>query len=114
MAKSSTTSGMLRAALLKPKYIVYCLPWFESEAGWGQRPDGYSLHISREEANQYIKDTLKRQKEYFDKVLGPGIVPGSYDRPGTVYAVAVDKKLFELVLSGPRRYYDNSSMPKAL
>jgi hypothetical protein len=36
-------------------FILYVQKWTESEAGWGQRPDGYSLHISRDERDRVAK-----------------------------------------------------------
>ena len=30
---------------------IYYQHWWESESGWGQRPDGYSMHLSVEIVN---------------------------------------------------------------
>lgn len=35
---------------------AYLLSWTEHERGWGQRPDGYSLHESPEECQRYLKE----------------------------------------------------------
>lgn len=46
--------------------------WVESERGWGIRPDGYSVHVSKETAEQYIKD-------YW--AMMPQQAPDEYSRP---------------------------------
>lgn len=46
--------------------------WFESERGWGQRPDGWSLHRNREELDAYVKT-------YWDSM--PNAVPDEYSAP---------------------------------
>ena len=56
--------------------------WEESERGWGNRPDGYSLHLSEDDRNKYISDYWDRQ---------PKQVPDEYERPcGTPYVADVD------------------------
>jgi hypothetical protein len=37
------------------KFLVIRQEWEESERGWGCRPDGYSLHLDKEDRNTYIK-----------------------------------------------------------
>lgn len=39
---------------------VFRIDWTESEAGWGQRPDGYSFHTSLEAASEYLQAQLNR------------------------------------------------------
>lgn len=51
---------------------LYAVEWVESERGWGVRPDGYSFHASKEDAEQFIK-------EYQDKL--PKEVPDEYSFP---------------------------------
>lgn len=46
--------------------------WFESERGWGQRPDGWSLHRNREELDAYVKT-------YWGSM--PSAVPDEYSAP---------------------------------
>lgn len=46
--------------------------WVESEAGWGTRFDGYSIHETSEDRDAYIK-------EYWDSM--PDAVPAIYSRP---------------------------------
>lgn len=59
---------------------VYLQSWEESEWGWGVRPDGYSLHLTREDALTYVKDSMKEQQEYFKRSEISG-VPNEYSRP---------------------------------
>lgn len=49
-----------------------CIEWTETEAGWGQRPDGYSLHKSPEAAAVYLK-------KIYDAL--PASIPEEYDYP---------------------------------
>lgn len=46
--------------------------WFESERGWGQRPDGWSLHRNRDELDAYVK-------AYWDSM--PLVAPDEYSAP---------------------------------
>jgi hypothetical protein len=65
--------------------------WEESERGWGQRPDGVSLHLSMEDLELFIK-------EYWE--MQPDFVPDEYSRPAnssrprTVY---VDKYMHKQI-----------------
>jgi len=52
--------------------ILFRQEWTESEAGWGQRRDGYSYHLDAESAKSFIKD-------YWDKM--PKTTPSEYSRP---------------------------------
>lgn len=54
--------------------------WEESEAGWGIRPDGFTLHLNLEDHKEYVDGYLARQKEYYDGTLGPGVTPSEYTR----------------------------------
>ena len=51
---------------------VYVQRWIESEAGWGQRPDGLSIHFSEEQQIQYVLAVNADQPEE---------VPAVYERP---------------------------------
>lgn len=67
--------------------VVFCQQWEESEAGWGVRPDGYSLHLSLDDAKQYIKDYWDDQPE--------GPAPAEYSRPcGEPYACHVAPEVY--------------------
>jgi len=77
----------------KETTTVICQQWEESERGWGQRPDGFSLHLTEKHRMQYIaKHNASLPKE----------VPDEYERPcGRPYNVEVGKELYkELQESG--------------
>lgn len=50
--------------------------WEESEAGWGTRPDGYTLHVRVEDIDAFLK--VMRDGEY---ETYKGAVPPEYSRP---------------------------------
>lgn len=52
---------------------LYVLEWEESEAGWGVRPDGLSLHVDEAAAKQFVRDHWAAQPA--------GGTPAEYDRP---------------------------------
>lgn len=68
-----------------PKYTVVVQEWIESERGWGQRPDGVSLHVSRQELESFIANHWEGQ---------PDETPEIYSRPeGDAFDAQVPKKL---------------------
>lgn len=68
-------------------HVVICQGWEESEAGWGVRPDGASLHLTRDDRDAFIR-------AYWDaeKASNPsGTVPREYSRPcGEPFKLEVD------------------------
>lgn len=60
--------------------MIWKVDWTESEAGWGQRPDGHTLHFSKEMADAYIK-------AHWDGM--PATVPSCYSRPSEPYQIEV-------------------------
>lgn len=73
-------------------YAVWRQDWDESEAGWGIRPDGYSLHLTNEQAKAYVAAYWREEKERNPS----GAVPHEYSREcGDPYKVLVDKKTYE-------------------
>jgi hypothetical protein len=62
---------------------VVCQMWLERERGWGQRPDGYSLHLSETDRKTYLK-------EYWDKM--PKQVPDEYSKEdGQAFLLDLDE-----------------------
>jgi hypothetical protein len=80
---------------------VICQQWEESERGWGVRPDGYSLHLSAQDAKKYI--------DYHWEAM-PKYVPNEYSRPcGKPYECEVDYDTYqELKKLGYIRKYKNT------
>ncbi len=63
--------------------------WLESERGWGQRPDGYSLHLTESDRQRYVT-------EYWGRM--PDEVPDEYSRPdGSPVRIDVDELLYAQV-----------------
>lgn len=66
--------------------LVVRQDWIESEKGWGQRPDGCSLH-----------KTVSDCKDFIDKYWSsmPYFVPNEYDCPvGEPYHISIPKELY--------------------
>jgi hypothetical protein len=79
-----------------PKVIVQ--KWEESERGWGTRPDGYSIHKSRDDLRQYLADEWAAEKQRNPS----GVTPDEYTRTsGTPYEAEVDEETFDKI--GDRR-----------
>jgi hypothetical protein len=63
--------------------------WEESEAGWGTRPDGYSLHLTDNDRKKFVKEYLKSMH---------GSASHEYSRlDGTAYIAFVDDEIYEKV-----------------
>lgn len=73
----------------KLEYIVIRQDWLESERGWGVESDGYSLHLTLADLEQFID-------EYW--VGMPREVPEIYSRPcGEPYKSKVDEETYKKV-----------------
>ncbi|MBI2047775.1 MAG: hypothetical protein HYT27_01415 [Parcubacteria group bacterium] len=95
LAKALTENAKNAKSSKKParnrKHAVICIcqKWEESERGWGTRPDGYSLHLTDEDREQYIKDYWKQM---------PNEVPDEYSRPdGTPYSCLINTKTYRQI-----------------
>jgi hypothetical protein len=73
---------------------VICQKWEESEAGWGTRPDGYTLHLTREHRDRYVKDFYEKQR----KLLGEATPPEYTRVDGDPYECPVTDKIYARVL----------------
>lgn len=71
---------------MKNLVLVY---WIESERGWGQRPDGLSLHLTEEDKKKY-------EKEYWSK-MPDGPAPDEYSRPEGSKTINVTDELYNKV-----------------
>lgn len=81
--------------MFKSVNAVYRVDWTEYERGWGQRPDGSSLHPNIEEAKKAIKEHWDREKERNPS----GRTPDWYVKPGKPYMVEVDAVTYRKVVS---------------
>lgn len=76
---------------------AYKIDWTEYERGWGQRPDGSSLHLTKEAADTYIK-------EYWDSMPDRSQgVPDDYCAPGTPRFVEVTAEQIEQIMLSPNK-----------
>ena len=83
-------------------YPVVCQPWVESERGWGQKPDGYSLHLDQNALDSYLKA---------DAASKNGPVPEVYERPeGRPYNVIASDAVYKQLkkAKGSFRSYDDA------
>jgi hypothetical protein len=60
--------------------------WIESERGWGTRPDGYTLHLTKSDRDAYVRAYWSRM---------PDEVPDEYSAPhGEPTRFAVDESTY--------------------
>lgn len=75
-------------------YPVVVQEWEESEAGWGVRPDGATLHLTEASRASYVSDYWEREK----KNNPSGAVPHEYTRTsGRPQVIDVDKATYDKV-----------------
>jgi hypothetical protein len=69
-----------------------CQKWQEVEEGWGERPDGFSLHLSQEGMHAFITAYLERQGITSDTAD----LPAEYSHPfGDAYPVGISDRWHE-------------------
>lgn len=72
---------------------VFCQPWEESEAGWGTRPDGFSLHYTIADRQKYVEEHAACLRQAYGNQ-----VPQEYDRPdGDPYIIEVDDATYSAI-----------------
>lgn len=76
------------------KTIAY-QQWEESESDWGCRPDGFSLHLSLEDYQRYLK-------KYWDRM--PKSVLHEYSRPTDAF-LAKEGNVIEIQIDGRSALY---------
>lgn len=65
---------------------VYVQRWEESERGWGVRPDGFSIHKSIADLEQFVRDYWLHM---------PDEAPDEYERPsGDPYIGDISHELY--------------------
>lgn len=74
-------------------YAVYEIRWTEYERGWGQRPDGVSLHKSLQDALETLKKHNAEQPTDH--------IPDIYTKGSDPKLIEVDKKTFDKVQKKP-------------
>jgi hypothetical protein len=95
--------------------VVWVQKWEESEAGWGGRPDGYTLHLEREDITKFLEAMRAREAEAGYSAQN---VPREYTRPsGRPYqALITDKKLMGRVIQSDNGCWgpDGNKYPPSL
>jgi len=79
-----------------PTFQVQIQYWEESERGWGVRDDGYSVHLTEEDYQEYLKEFIEEEKKRNSK--NPyGYVPEIYVRPSLnkTKSVLVTEKIYK-------------------
>lgn len=70
------------------RYEAFQIDWTESESGWGQRPDGSSLHATEEDARSFINEYYEKlRKHYGDRT------PNEYSFPSTINRVEINEEI---------------------
>ena len=89
--------------------VVICQLWEESEAGWGCRPDGFTVHKDEADQKAFIKAYWAKQP------AGPA--PAEYTRPdgnGFSMELAEDDELYlKLIKSKNGVWGQGNSPPKS-
>lgn len=81
--------------------------WTESERGWGQRPDGYTLHKTKEDIGFFLERMRAQEAEDYK-----GLTPDEYsfpDSPPTLVEITDPATIASLLAStegiwGPGRF----------
>lgn len=93
------------------KISVVCQEWEESEAGFGTRPDGWSVHKNMADRDAFVKDFWTRQR----KLLGEA-TPHEYTREcGEPYLMDLDEsgELYQKLLKSENGVYgEGNTAPK--
>lgn len=73
------------------KSVVY-QSWLETERGWGQRPDGFTLHRNEEEHQEFVRN-------YWSEMPTP--TPEEYSRPdGDPVAIWIPDDVHARLITG--------------
>jgi len=81
--------------------LVLIQRWTEYESGWGQRPDGISVHFNESQRQEYITE----HREWQHRTYG-ATVPDEYDAPAgngewmELVAEHADENITKYVLVG--------------
>lgn len=78
---------------MKPVIIQY---WIESEAGWGRRPDGISLHKTESDRKAFIQ-------AYWASM--PEQAPDEYSSPAGCDLIDIDEALYARIEGNGLRLY---------
>lgn len=99
--KSKKTSPSAPAEPEPTTYPIVVQKWEESEAGWGCRPDGWTMHLNAAAHEAWMERHRKAQEEDYRTT---GKVPHEYTRPdGSPYVMDVDEETYERIKTAPHK-----------
>lgn len=76
------------------QHTIVIQEWEESERGWGQRPDGASLHLTEADRNAYVEAYWAAER-----ARGLTEAPDEYSRPcGRPRLVVATEELYRRVV----------------
>jgi len=82
---------------------LWMFTWTEYERGWGQRPDGCSLHATKEDALQFVKDYWKKER-----ASDGGVVPDEYSKQDsdvpTEIIIDARNKFYKYVMAAKKEH----------
>jgi len=94
MATKKKTNGRpatkAKPAKTAPVRTVIAQDWEESEAGWGVRPDGFTLHLTLDDHKAFVEAFWKRQRA----ALGERTPPEYTRTSGEPKLVEVNEKIY--------------------
>lgn len=73
--------------------LIYKIEWMESERGWGTKPFKDTYHLTREDAQQAIRNHRMKEK----KRNPSGEVPDWYVFPEGIYPVEATPELIDWI-----------------
>jgi hypothetical protein len=93
----------------EPRYVLV-QEWEESEAGWGVRPDGYTMHATKAAMDRYVAAYWARMPPRDAK----GRPPDCYSREsGKPYMVRVAEEIYQRVLAAGDGCWGKGNSPPA-
>lgn len=76
--------------------VLFTQSWTESEAGWGQRPDGVCVSSNYTLLKEYIQKLLEDMRECENKLYGNNTPPEySYPDQEGIQVVQVSEEVFD-------------------
>lgn len=100
------TQSKLKPKKAETKKRVVVQLWMESEAGWGNRPDGYSLHKDEAACSAFVRAYWARMPK--------GAIPDEYSYESGKYEGEVDEATYRTVCAAKTglRFFENSWPPQ--
>lgn len=96
MSSQATTQTKGTSKAKTRVYTLICQEWYESERGWGRRPDGYTLYKTEEDRNKHVAAAEKREREQYAKT---NYVPDCYTQTdGKPFRVEVPRAIHDQVV----------------